>query len=438
MRRMSNYALINCNVIDGVSTGIKNGMTILVRDGIIEDIGKTSDIKPAPDYKTVDVGGKYVMSGLINAHVHLLASGKPMKALAAGKTQDRVLKFTKTKLGDALVNSMVKQHALSALNSGVTTMRCVGDISYSDVKLRDSIESGKTAGPRLIVSGPLICPTGGHGQAMGSIADSPWEVRKKARKNIFEQVDLIKICSTGGVLDAKKLGDAGRLEMTLEEITAACEEAHKAGMMVASHTQSKEGVRLALKGGVDTIEHGAPFDDEIIDLFLNNPKSLRGYSCLVPTLIPAIAIGKLDGSLTNMKQVNIDNSEIIYKGMVEGMKLALAYGVKVGLGTDASCPYATHYNTWRELDCVVKFAGLTPEQAIHNATLANAEILGIDSVTGTLEKGKCSDIIVIEKNPLEDISALSKVTMVMAGKTFLEKPYFKPFPEVDAALETIM
>ena len=435
---MSNYALINCNMIDGVNSGVSSNMTILVRDGIIADIGKSNELKASPDYKIIDVGDRYVMPGIINAHVHLLASGKPMKASAGGKDQDRLIKLTKTPLGHMLVNSMVKKHAVAALNSGVTTMRCVGDILYSDVKLRDLIENGKVEGARLLVSGPLICPTGGHGQALGVIADSPWEVRKLARKNIFEQVDLIKICSTGGVTDAKKLGDAGRLEMTLEEITAACEEAHKAGMMVASHTQSKEGVRLALQGGVDTIEHGAPFDDEIIELFLHNPKSLRGYSCLVPTLIPAIAIGKLDSSRTHMKQVHIDNSEIIYKGMVEGMKRALEAGVKVGLGTDASCPFVTHYNTWRELDCVVKFAGLSPEQAIHNATRANAEILGIEDITGTLERGKCSDIIVLEKNPLEDLSTLSKVSMVITGKTFIENPSFKAFPEVDEALETIL
>ncbi len=435
---MSSYALINCSVIDGVNSGVSPNMTILVKDGIIFDIGKSKELEVTPDYKSIDISGKYVMPGLINAHVHLLASGKPMKASAGGASQDRLVKLAKTRLGNRLVDSMVKKHATAALNSGVTTMRCVGDISYSDVKLRDLINSGKTAGPRLIVSGPLICPTGGHGQALGVIADSPWEVRKLARKNIFEQVDLIKICSTGGVLDAKKLGDAGRLEMTLEEISAACEEAHKAGMMVASHTQSKEGVRLALLGGVDTIEHGSPFDDEIIELFLNNPKTLRGYSCLVPTLIPAIAIGRLDSSLTNMQQVHIDNSQIIYKGMVEGMKRALEAGVKVGLGTDASCPFVTHYNTWRELDCVVKYAGLSPEQAIHNATYSNAEILGIGDITGTLEKGKCSDIIVLEKNPLEDLSTLAKPFMVMAGKTFLENPKFEAFSEVDKALETIL
>ena len=435
---MSNYALINCSMIDGVKAGVSKDMTILVQDGIISDIGKTKDIKLGSEYKTINLGGKYVMPGLINAHVHLMVSGKPMKASSGGKAQDRAVKLAKTWLGMKLVDGMVTKHALNALNSGVTTMRCVGDISYSDVRLRDKIESGKVLGPRLLVSGPLICPTGGHGQALGVIADSPWEVRKCARKNIFEQVDLIKICTTGGVLDAKKLGDAGRLEMTLKEITAACEEAHKAGMMVASHTQSKEGVRLALLGGVDTIEHGSPFDDEIIELFLHNPKSLRGYSSLVPTLIPAIAIAKLDGSLTNMKKVHIENSQIIYKGMVEGMKRAREAGVKVGLGTDASCPFVTHYNTWRELDCVVKFAGLTPEQAIHNATRINAAILGIDDITGTLEKGKCSDIIVLEKNPLEDLSALSKVSMVMAGKTFLQNPKIQAFSEVDKALDTIL
>lgn len=434
---MSNYALLHCSLIDGVTPGVQLDRTILVKDGIITEIGPSGTLKAPTGYIAVDIGGKYVMPGLINAHVHLLASGKPMKAIAAGKSQDRVIRFTKTKLGHKVVDSMVKNHAATALNSGVTTLRCVGDMLYSDVKIRDRIAAGKSQGPRLLVSGPVITPTGGHGQAFSIICDSPWEVRKAVRKNIHEQVDLIKICSTGGVTDARKLGEAGRPEMTVEEITAACEEAHKAGLIVASHTQSTEGIRMALQGGVDTIEHGAPLDDELVKLFLHNPKTLRGYSCLVPTLLPAVAIGRLDSALTHMKPVNIQNSEIIYKGMVEGLKRAMNAGIKVGLGTDASCPLVTHYATWRELDYLVKYAGLSPEQAIQNATRVNAEILGLDKLTGTLEKGKASDLIVLEKNPLEDVKTLAKVSMVMAGKTLLEKPSYKTYPEVDAALDSM-
>lgn len=434
---MSNYAFVNCNMIDCVTPGISFNITILVQNGKIEAIGKTAEIRAPSDYRIIDVSGKYVMPGIINAHVHLLGSGKPVKASGGGTTQNKLVKLTKTKLGRKLVDSMVKKHAETALNSGVTTMRCVGDILYSDVRLRNLIYSGKAIGPRLFVSGPFICPTGGHAQTFSNIADSPWEVRKQVRKNIFEQVDLIKICATGGVSDARKLGDAGRPEMTLEEISAACEEAHKAGLMVASHSQSTEGVKLALLGGVDTIEHGSFMDDEMIELFLHNPKSLRGYSCLIPTLFPLITIGQLDSSVTKMKQVSSENSRLVYQGMVKGINQARKAGIKVGFGTDASCPFVTHYNAWRELEYLVRYAGLTPEQAIRNATSENAKILGIDDITGTLEKGKSSDMIFIEKNPFEDLSTLAKISLVMAGNRLIENPKVNVYTEVDKILNLI-
>ena len=434
---MENYALVNCNLIDCVNPGAVPGRTILVRDGMIARIEKTGQLEVPSDCRVLDLEGKYVMPGLINAHVHLSMGGKPSKGLVAGKRQDRMVAVARTWLGRKVVDAMVKHHAQAALNSGVTTLRAVGDLNFSDVRLRDLIAAGKTIGPRILAAGSVITPTGGHGRALGTICDSPWEVRKAARRNILEQVDLVKICSTGGVMDARRLGEAGRPEMTLEEIAAACEEAHKAGLMVASHTQSTEGIRLALQGGVDTIEHGAALNDELIELFLHNPRSLRGYSCIVPTLYPALAIARLDCSVTHLKPVNIANSRMVYEGMVAGAMRAMEAGIKVGVGTDASCPFVTHYGTWRELDYLVRYAGFSPETVLRNATRVNAEILGISDVAGTLEKGKSADLIVVEKNPLEDVRALSKVVMVMAGRTLLEKPEVRPYPEVEAALDAM-
>jgi imidazolonepropionase-like amidohydrolase len=435
---MDRFALVNCNLIDCVKPGAASGMTVLIRDGKITKIGTSSRTEIPPGHRVIDIGGRYLLPGLINAHTHLLMGGKPSKELTAGKKQDRAVGLTKTWLGRKVVDALVKRHAVAALNSGVTTLRAVGDLNFSDVKLRDSIAAGKVAGPRILAAGSIITPTGGHGRALGTICDSPWEVRKAARRNILEQVDLIKICSTGGVMDARRLGEAGRPEMTLEEISAACEEAHKAGLMVASHTQSAEGIRLALLGGVDSIEHGAALDDSLVELFLHNPRALRGWSSMVPTLYPALAIARLDPSLTHLKPVNIANSRLVYEGMVAGVKKAMEAGVKVGVGTDASCPFVTHYGTWRELDYLVRFAGLSPETALRNATRVNAEILGIEDVTGSIEEGKSADLIVVERNPLEDVTALSKVTLVMAGDILLEHPEFKPYPEVEKALDSIV
>jgi len=435
---MPNYALTNCRIIDGISSGFQENMTILISSGNIKQVGKSSEVKAPADYSILDIGGKYVMPGLINAHAHLFGSGKPMKALGGGKAQKKLVRMLNTRLGMRVLDSMVKSHAQTALHSGVTTVRAVGDLLYSDVKLRNLIESGKVQGPRLLVSGPAISVTGGHGAgSFANISDSPWEARKLVRQNVREQVDFIKICVTGGVTDSRKVGEAGRLEMTLEEVSAVCEEAHKIGFLVAAHAESTEGVRIALLGGADTIEHGSVLDQEIIDLFLSNPKSLHGYSCLIPTLYPAITICKLNSKETLMNPVSVENSRIVFEGMAKGLVQAAESGIRIGLGTDSSCPFVTQYNTWRELDYTVKYAGLSQEAAIHNATQGNAEILGIDHLTGTLEPGKASDLIVLKQNPLTDLRALSDVVMVMRGELLIDNPQITKLTRVDELLDTI-
>ncbi len=435
---MSNIAFTNCSIFDGVQSFIQPDMTILIENGKITEISKSENLKNLSNYECIDLKGKYIIPGLINAHIHLPLSGNKSKATAAGDAQNLLLKLINTKIGRSVVLNMMKHNAFTELNSGVTTCRSLGDLFYQDIKLRDMIKNGKIIGPRLLVAGPIITPTGGHGEALGINADSPWEFRKVVRKNIKQQVDVIKIANTGGVADARKIGEAGRPTMTLEEISAACDEAHKAGLMVSSHSESKEGVKLALKAGVDTIEHGASLDDEMIDLFLHNPNSLRGYSCLIPTVQPAIAIAKIDSSMTYMTDINIANAKFVNNEIVKGIQIATKEGIKVGLGTDASMPFVTHYNTWRELEFEIKSAGLTTIQALTNATRVNAEILGIDDCTGTLEKGKSSDLIVLNSNPLKDIRTLSNISMVMIGDHFIRKPQVKRFPEVDAALDSIV
>jgi imidazolonepropionase-like amidohydrolase len=435
---MPNYALTNCRIINGTGTGIQENMSILISHGKIKQLGKVTEVKIPEGYNNLDLNGHYVMPGLINAHAHLFGSGKPMKAISGGKSQEKLAGLLNTKLGRKVLDRMVKDHVMSALNSGVTTIRAVGDLFYTDVKIRDQIDLGKLSGPRLLAAGKAISVTGGHGSgSFAAIADSPWEARKAVRKNIHEQVDLIKICVTGGVTDSRVIGQAGRLAMTLEEISAVCDEAHKIGFLVAAHAESSEGVRLALLGGADTIEHGSVFDQEIIELFLNNPKSLRGYSCLIPTLYPAITICKLNPKDTLMSPVNVENSNIVFEGMVQGLRKASKAGVLIGLGTDASCPFVTQYNTWRELDYTVRYGGITPEAAILNATGNNARILGIDHITGTLEPEKAADLIVVKENPLTDLHSLSQVELVMRGELVLDKPKVKKIPQVEELLNTI-
>ncbi|NUU60425.1 metal-dependent hydrolase family protein [Paenibacillus agri] len=435
------YAFKSCNVIYGdAGRSIDRNMTILIHEkGLIEKIGKASDVVIPEDYETIDLAGEYVMPGLINAHVHLFADGKPFTL----SVNERLLKFAfhhilDTKLGRNVLKKRMKRNALTALHSGVTTMRSVGEFFYTDVKLRDEIKANQFVGPNLQVSGYFLSVTGGHGAPyLALVGDSPWEARRNVRINVKNGVDLIKICVTGGVTDAKTVGEAGRLQMTEEEVATICEEAHKIGIRVAAHVESTEGVRIALKGGVDTIEHGAEMDEEIIQLYKNNPKALKGYTAVIPTLQAGYPSAKLDTSLTKLNATIKENSRLVYDSMLKGLQQAIEHDIKIGVGTDAAMSFVTHYDIWRELDHLIRQTKLNTAQVIERVTKSNAEILGIDHLTGTIDIGKQADLIVMKHNPLDNIKALSNVTMVMVNGNLIQTPSVTRIQEVDELLDTV-
>lgn len=437
---MSNIAFLHGNFFDSNTGKIIMDQTILIENGIISRIENAKQIKlDRQKYDQIyDLQGKFIFPGLINAHTHLFGNGKPMKAISGGKSQEHITKILKTRIGMSVLDHMVKKNAETAFLSGVTTIRGVGDLYYSDIHLRNRLEQYACDGPRLVVSGPAITVTGGHGAgSFALIEDSPWQARKLVRQNIHEQVDLIKICVTGGVTDSRKVGGAGLLKMTLEEVEAICEEAHKAGIPVAAHAESTEGVRVALQGGVDTIEHGSVLDDAILDLFLHNPKSLYGMSCLIPTLYPAVVIAKLKKEDTRMNEISVKNAGLIFDAMVRGISDAKEAGVLIGMGTDASCPFVTQYNAWRELDYLIRFAKVSSKDAILFATQNNAKILGVDQITGKIELGKSADLLILEKNPLEEIDAFKQLYMLTYKGLVYQNPKPSKMDAIDALLDTI-
>lgn len=442
-----NYAFINCNLYNGQPQNtMQPGMTILVRNsqnnrfnlGIIEEVGPSKDVKIPADYLIIDLKDRYVIPGLINAHAHLFGNGTPSESTGSVKGQKRIKRFADSWIGRQVLYRMMKENMLTALYSGVTTVRCVGDMHFSDVRIRDKIRQGKYSGPDMLVSGPLICVSGGHGFAgIGVEADGPWEAVKRVRENVLEGVDLIKISVTGGIMDARKVGDAGRLQMTLEEVRAVCDEAHKMGMLVAAHVESREGIRIALQGGVDTIEHGSEMDEEIISLFKNNPRSLRGYSVLIATLYVVVPMHSLPAEVAKITPVSKQNATMVFESMQKGIRQALEAGVRIGLGTDASMPYITQYNTWRELDCLVQCLGISPREAIELATRTNAEILGLGNEIGTLEAGKRADFLVLRSDPLKNLRTLAEPEMVVYRGNVLVKPRPKKIKAVEKTLDEI-
>ncbi|MCM3030812.1 MULTISPECIES: amidohydrolase family protein [unclassified Niallia] len=435
------YALHNCHIIygDGKKFADTN-MTILVNEqGRIHQIEKTSNLVVPSHYESIDLTGNYVMPGLINAHVHLFADGKPFTL----SVSEKLLNFAfhhllDTSIGRRILKKRMKKNAITALHSGVTTMRSVGEFFYKDVELREEIHAHKFVGPNLLTAGYFLSVTGGHGAPyLALVGDSPWEARRNVRINVKHGVDLIKICVTGGVTDAKMVGEAGRLQMTEDEVAAICEEAHKIGIRVAAHVESTEGVRVALKGGVDTIEHGAEMDEEIISLYKCNPRALKGYTALIPTLQAGYPSAKLDLSLTKVSETVQENSRLVYDSMLASVRQAVEHGIKMGIGTDAAMPFVTHYDMWRELDHLMRKTSLDSLQVIEKATKTNAEILGIDHLTGTIEMGKRADLIVMDHNPLENIKTLSNITMVMVNGQLIKNPNVNKMKEVDDLLDLV-
>ncbi|WP_127538740.1 metal-dependent hydrolase family protein [Paenibacillus illinoisensis] len=438
------YALKNCHLIHGdLNRDLEKNMTVLVNEqglqGLIQGIGKSSELAIPSHYEVIDLSGKYVMPGLINAHVHLFADGKPFSlSVSEGMLHFAYDRILNTKFGKNVLKKRMKRNALTALHAGVTTMRSVGEFFYTDVKLRDEINNGDFVGPNLLVSGFFLSVTGGHGAPfLALVGDSPWEARKNVRINVKNGVDLIKICVTGGVTDAKMVGEAGRLQMTVEEVAAICDEAHKIGLRVAAHVESTEGVRVALKGGVDTIEHGSEMDDEIIRLFKNNPNALNGYTALIPTFLAAYPSALLDSRVTKVSATVKENARLVYTSMLKGAQQAIENGITIGVGTDAAMSYVTHYDMWREMDYYIKQTTLSNKQLIDMVTRTNAKILGIEDVTGTVDIGKQADLIVLDQSPLENIEALSGVRMVMVKGNLIQTPSVTRIQQVDDVLNSV-
>lgn len=424
------YAYINGKILSGdKDMQVKQGLVIVTEGEKITDIVK--EVPKSPDMKVVDLDGRYIMPGLINMHVHLAGNGKPQK-----KQRDNE-KLVKTLMGTALSRAVaykvVSDFARTELLSGVTTIRTVGGLGDFDTRLRDEIAAGKRVGPRILAANEGISVPGGH--MAGSVAvaaHSIDEALKQLEHAGNEKVDLVKLMITGGVLDAKEKGVPGELKMKPEMVKAVCDRAHAAGYKVAAHVESPEGVKVALANGVDSIEHGAKPDDEMIRLF----KEKNAFLCT--TISPAVPYALFDRSLTNATEVEQYNGNIVFDGIVECAKAALANDIPVVLGNDVGCPWITQYDFWRELCYFHKYTGVSNAFALYTATKRSAELAGIGDITGSIEKGKCADMIVTKDNPLDRLEALRHVDMVIARGRVIYSPKIKVNSLVERELDKFL
>lgn len=425
-----NYAFTNGKVLNGTKDmQIQNGCCILVQDGNIVDI--VPNTTTLNDYKVINLQGHYILPGLINMHVHLAGNGKPQK-----KQRDNE-KLVNTIMCSSLTRSiaykMVAGFAKDELLSGVTTIRTVGGLGNFDTRLRDEIESGSKIGPRILASNQGISVPGGHMAGSVAIAaNTISDALNHVEKSEQEKVNLIKLMITGGVLDAKEKGVPGELKMPPEMVRAVCEKAHKDGYLVAAHVESPEGVRVALENGVDSIEHGAKLSDDMIQLF----KERGAFLCT--TISPALPYALFDRSVSNASEVEQFNGNVVFEGIIDCAKAALANDIPVVLGNDVGCPWITQYDFWRELYYFHKYVGVSNSFAIYTATKRSAELAGIGHITGSIEKGKAADMIVTVENPLEDLRALRNPEMVIARGAIIEHPKIKKRKQVEVELDRFL
>ena len=414
---------------------VQEGQVILVENERIteilpaEEAGKRN--LKASGYEEIDLQGKYILPGLINMHVHLAGNGKPQK-----KQRDNealVKKIMSNGLTKAIAYNMVCGFAKDELYSGVTTIRTVGGLGDFDTRLRDDIAAGKKPGPRILAANEGISVPGGH--MAGSVAIAAGSIEEALQHLEIakaQKVDLVKLMITGGVLDAKEKGVPGELKMAPEMVKAVCDKAHAMGYKVAAHVESPKGVKVALQNGVDSIEHGAKADEEMIALF----KEHNAFLCT--TLSPALPYALFDRSITNASEVEQFNGNVVFEGIIDCAKAAIANDIPVVLGNDVGCPWITQYDFWRELYYLHKYVGVSNTFALYTATCRGAEMAGIGDITGTLEPGKCADMIVVEKNPLEDIRALRNVDMVVSQGKVLRSPKVKKKQIVETELDKFL
>lgn len=430
------YVFTNGKILNGTKDmQVQEGQVILVENERIteilpaEEAGKRN--LKASGYEEIDLQGKYILPGLINMHVHLAGNGKPQK-----KQRDNealVKKIMSNGLTKAIAYNMVCGFAKDELYSGVTTIRTVGGLGDFDTRLRDDIAAGKKPGPRILAANEGISVPGGH--MAGSVAIAAGSIEEALQHLEIvkaHKVDLVKLMITGGVLDAKEKGVPGELKMAPEMVKAVCDKAHAMGYKVAAHVESPKGVKVALQNGVDSIEHGAKADEEMIALF----KEHNAFLCT--TLSPALPYALFDRSITNASEVEQFNGNVVFEGIIDCAKAAIANDIPVVLGNDVGCPWITQYDFWRELYYFHKYVGVSNTFALYTATCRGAEMAGIGDITGTLEPGKCADMIVVEKNPLEDIRALRNVDMVVSQGKVLRSPKVKKKQIVETELDKFL
>lgn len=370
--------------------GARDGIVdVLISEGRIAAIG--ADV-PADGADVVDLTGRWLAPGLMNAHTHL--------CLDAGPDPEATLR------DETRTETVIRSAARLAVTvrAGVTTIRDVGGVDGIDIDLARLVEAGVIEGPRVIPSGRVVTMTGGHGWWMGIQADGPDAVRRAARENLRAGAGSIKLMATGGMMTGGR--QAGQPQLTVDEMRAAVEEAHKRGVPVAAHAESRIGVLNALRAGVDSVEHGHGGEDEAIELMLE-----RG-AALVPTILSDRRI--IDhGVGAGIPDFVVEQCDALHESLVVFLERAIAAGVRIAAGNDGGAPLVPMGDMVDELELYVRH-GMSATAALASATTATAALFGLADI-GLVEAGQHADLLVLADDPTESVAALRDPLAVLKG-----------------------
>jgi imidazolonepropionase-like amidohydrolase len=390
--------LRGATLIDGTGAPPVRDRAVVVTDRRIAAV--VAD-RPPREGAVLDLGGLTLLPGLINCHVHLCLSGDA----------DPSRMLSDESYAATVVNAVVR--ARRTVEAGVTTVRDLGGREYAEIAVRDGVRAGLIPGPRTLCAGRAVCITGGHGWRMvGRQADGPDDLRKAVREQLRAGADVIKLVATGGVMTPGV--DPRAAPLTLEELRAGVDEAHRARRRAAAHAMADEGIAWCLDAGIDTIEHG---------VFLTEALAARMATqgtALVATLIAPHAI--VEGGLAaGIPEFAVNKSLALRERHLESFRLALRAGVTIAAGTDAGTPLNPHGSVVPELALMIG-AGMAPLQALRAATSVAAQVLGIASETGSIAPGLAADLIAVEGDPATDVKALDAIRLVIAdGRTVLSR-----------------
>jgi imidazolonepropionase-like amidohydrolase len=402
-------------LIDGTGAAPIANPVVVIEGERIVSVGTGGTI--SDDAEVIDLGGATLLPGLIDCHTHLTLQigelGDYWKSLATTSSLDRAI--------------LAPKHAKATIDAGFTTVRDVGASDYVDVALRNAIDRGDVPGPRMQCATMGLGSTGGHFDesrlspflevhGFSGIADGEDAIRHLIRDEVKHGADVIKIAATAGVLSNDE--SVGAPQYTLWELRAAVDEAHMWGKKIAAHAHGADGIRNAIEAGVDSIEHGSLLDDDGIAAMKSKGTTF------VPTLYVGAYLIESQGKL-GIPANQQEKAKLIATQCRSSVSRAFKAGVKLAFGTDAGVfPHGLNAREFKLLvDC-----GLTPMQAIRDATANAAELLGWTDRVGRVAQGLYADLIAVNGDPLADVTELERVQFVMKGGKVMKRPAAKPEP----------